>query len=51
MVMIIPKIQEKKDGCKHLNLPVDICKLKNWKKGTVLEFRERNGDVYLVEIR
>jgi hypothetical protein len=34
-----------------ITIPQDIVKLKGWKKGTVLEFRERSGDMMLVEVR
>jgi bifunctional DNA-binding transcriptional regulator/antitoxin component of YhaV-PrlF toxin-antitoxin module len=51
---VIPK-KKNKDGKVSENLtitiPGDIAKLKSWKKGTVLEFREMSGSVCLVEVR
>ena len=46
----MPKIQEVK-GKYTLSIPKDIAKLKGWKKGTVLEFKEQLGIITLIEIR
>ncbi|WP_440951487.1 hypothetical protein [Methanococcoides sp. FTZ1] len=46
----MPKIQESNDRF-FITIPKDIVKLKGWKKGTVLEFREQVGSVCLVEVR
>lgn len=53
----MPKIQQSKSqkrggpGSMWVIIPSDICKLKGWKKGTVLEFREQMGAVCIMEVR
>ncbi len=34
-----------------ITIPSDVIKMKDWKKGTVLEFKEFDNRVYLVEVR
>lgn len=46
----MPKIQEIM-GRFTISIPKDIVKLKGWRKGTVLEFKEQIGIVTLIEVR
>jgi hypothetical protein len=45
---LMPKIQESANRL-SITIPSSIAKLKGWKKGTNLEFRERNGYICLIE--
>ena len=50
----MPKLQVSTDRSGkevfHVTVPKAIVKLKGWKKGTILEFKELNGNLCVVEM-
>lgn len=53
----MPKLQASKDKTEgsvkevyHITVPKTIVKLKGWTKGTILEFKEIDGKVCLIQM-
>lgn len=43
--------KESKADSYWITIPSDVITMKDWKQGTVLEFKEFDGRVYLIEVR